>query len=423
MTREPEKNSIPRTATSASFKRLEDCIRQLRRLVVIMIIIIAILPTVLYFYMSMSSIHERAQVYASQFGFLVGTHLERRNPIFANLSSRLWEVMKNDRVLSLQLLGAEGEEIMRIGESKHQVFVMTAEVYSFPPEHPVKSAVIQHNIRPVFLKAARVFGVHFFVASVLTMVVYAIPMRALQQAITDVKSAHAQIIHSDKLSAIGEVYASLTHEINNPLSILLSRVKLVISSARERQFPPDLVRDLEVIERHGTRIAGIIHGLLTFARKTPLEFVKTDLNQVLAEAIALVEKPFAKKGVRIETILSRDLPAFSGSPNHLQQVFLNLLNNARDAMPDGGRIIIRPFKTKTLLGVEIQDNGTGIASDIRDRIFEPFFTTKDAGKGTGLGLSVSYGIIRDHGAEIEVESMPGEGTTFRVTFPRQEVKL
>jgi len=422
MTQESKKNSIPRSATSSSFKRLEDGIRQLRRLLVGMVVLIAILPTALYFYISLSSLHERAEVYASQMGFLIGTHLERSDPMFANLSSRLWEVMKNDRVLFLQLLGTESQEIVRIGEPKHQMFVMTAEVRSFPPEHRVKSVVIQHDVRPLILKAGRVFGVHLVVASMLILIVYVIPIRALRQAVDHVKIAHAQIIHSDKLSAIGEVYASLTHEINNPLSILLSRVKLLISSAQEQQFPPELVRDLEVIERHGTRIANIIRGLLTFARKTPFEFIEIDLNQVINGAIALVEKPFAKEGIRIETALVPESLTFLGSHNHLLQVFLNLLNNARDAMPQEGRIRIRTFRKRTYLGAEIQDNGIGIAPDVLDKIFEPFFTTKEVGKGTGLGLSVSYGIIIDHNGEIEVESTPGEGTIFRMIFPQEEVR-
>jgi len=299
---------------------------------------------------------------------------------------------------------------------------MTAEVRSFPPEHRVKSVVIQHDVRPLILKAGRVFGVHLVVASMLILIVYVIPIRALRQAVDHVKIAHAQIIHSDKLSAIGEVYASLTHEINNPLSILLSRVKLLISSAQEQQFPPELVRDLEVIERHGTRIANIIRGLLTFARKTPFEFIEIDLNQVINGAIALVEKPFAKEGIRIETALVPESLTFLGSHNHLLQVFLNLLNNARDAMPQEGRIRIRTFRKRTYLGAEIQDNGIGIAPDVLDKIFEPFFTTKEVGKGTGLGLSVSYGIIIDHNGEIEVESTPGEGTIFRMIFPQEEVR-
>jgi signal transduction histidine kinase len=387
-----------------------------------MVVIIAIIPTSIYFYMNMNALHERTQIYARQIGFLMGTHLEEQNPIFMSFSSRVWEVMKSDRIYSFRLVGADGKEIIQLGEPKQRVFAMTVEFKNFPPEHPIKTAVIQHDVSPLFLRTGRVFGVHLTVASVLTLLVYTFPMRALRQAVSDVKHAYAQVIQADKLSAIGEVYASLSHEINNPLSILLSRVKLLLRSTQNQQFSQELIHDLEVIERHGTRISDIVRGLLTFARKTPFKFVETNLNQVIAETVTLVEKPFAKEGVRITTALDPELPAFSGSPNHLQQVFLNFLNNARDAMPEGGQITIRTFATKTHVAVEIQDNGMGMAQDIRDKIFEPFFSTKKVGKGTGLGLPISYGIIRDHSGEIEVQSHPGEGTTFQVMFPREEVR-
>ncbi|MBD3305202.1 hypothetical protein GF339_02505 [candidate division KSB3 bacterium] len=416
-----DKRTTHKPTSSASFKRLEDCIRHLWRLSGIMLIIIAILPTSLYFYMSMTALHERARVYASQLGFFLGTRLENPDPFFANFSSRIWEVMKNDKVTSVQLLGSDGEEVFQIGEPQQQIYIMTVRVQDFPPEHFVKTIILQHDVRPLFLKAARVFGVHLIVAFVLTLLVYIIPIRALQQAVAHVKAAHDQIIHTDKLRAIGEVYASLTHEINNPLSILLTRVKLLITSAETQHLSSPVVRDLQVIERHGTRIAGIIRQLLTFARKTPLEFERIDLNEVLKDAVMLVRKPFAKEGVQIVMRLTPDAPLISGSHNHLQQVVLNLLNNARDAMPQGGTLSIRTVAAADEVLAEIQDTGTGIPPEHLEKIFEPFFTTKKVGKGTGLGLSVSYGILRDHGGEIEVESTPGSGTTFQIRFPRQEV--
>ncbi|RMF84669.1 MAG: hypothetical protein D6736_18860, partial [Nitrospinota bacterium] len=269
-------------------------------------------------------------------------------------------------------------------------------------------------------EASRVFGIHLGVATVLAVLICVLPLQAMRRAVDDVKAAQAQVLHSHKLSALGEVFAGLTHEINSPLSIMLSRVKLLLYSAREQGLPAEVIQDLEVIERHGTRIAEILQGLLTFARKTPLEFVLTDLNRVIKDAVTLVEKPFMKEGVRITTDLDPDLPAIWGSPSHLQQVFLNLLNNARDAMPQGGEITIRTFPTPDHVVAEVQDTGTGIASEIRERIFDPFFTTKEAGKGTGLGLSVSYGILLNHGGRIAVESTPGAGTTFRLALPLGE---
>jgi signal transduction histidine kinase len=149
--------------------------------------------------------------------------------------------------------------------------------------------------------------------------------------------------------------------------------------------------------------------------------VPTDLNLVIGETIALVERWFAREGVRIETALAPRLSTCLGSPNHLQQVFLNLLNNARDAMPQGGQTTVHTFHDATHVVAEVQDTGTGIAPELCEQVFEPFFTTKTAGEGTGLGLAVSREVVTDHGGEIEVESKPGEGTTFRLAFPRKVV--
>ncbi len=407
------------SATLSSFNRLEDCIRRVRRMLMFMLCLIAILPTTAFFCLGILESQEQTQVDARQMAFVVSTHLEKQGASLTTLSPRLLAMMKNANITFLQLLAANASEILRLGEPQRQFLTFTAEAHVFPPIHSIQSVVIQHNMGFLYLKAARVFGIHLLVASILTVIVYAIPMRALRQAVTDVKAAHMQILHSDKLSAIGGVYASLTHEINNPLSILLSRVKLLIGSAHEQHFPTELLRDLEVIEHHGNRIADIIRGLLTFSRKTPFEFAKTDLNRVIDECMSLVEKPFAKQGITIKTDLTAAPLVFSGSYNHLQQVFLNLLNNSRDAMPNGGEIAIRTLTTKTRVIAEIQDSGSGIPVDVQEKIFEPFFTTKDVGKGTGLGLPISYGIIRDHNGEIEVESTPGKGTMFRVTLPQQ----
>jgi signal transduction histidine kinase len=414
-------NGIPGTLDS-SFSRIEGYVRRLRRLVLLLVGILVVLPTSIFTSIEIRHFQERTQMHARQIASLITEHLEKEGPNLATLSPRLWDEMESSKILYLQVLGGGGKEILRLGEPKSQVITLAAEASLSPQGRPFRSVAIQRDAGPLFLEAARVFGIHIFVATVLALTVYAIPMKALRRTLADLKATQAQIIHADKLSAIGEMYAGLTHEINNPLSIILSRTKLHLRSAQERQCSPELVHDLEVIERHGTRIAEILRGLLTFARKTPLQFVQTDLNRVLNEVIALVEKPFSKEGIRIVASLDPELPTLSGSPNHLQQVFLNLLNNARDAMPHGGQIAIHTFKSDTHLVTEVQDTGTGIAPSIRDVIFEPFFTTKEVGKGTGLGLAVSYGIVKAHRGEITVESAPGEGATFRVKFPLGEVR-
>jgi signal transduction histidine kinase len=213
------------------------------------------------------------------------------------------------------------------------------------------------------------------------------------------------------------MYAGLAHEINNPLGILLSRVRLMLGAASQRNFNGDLIRDLEMIDRHGSRIAEIVRSLLAFSRKTAFELGDTDVNGVVQETLALVEKPFGKHGVKVLSTLDPRLPSVLGSRDHLQQVFLNLLTNARDAMPSGGTVTVRTYRDNGNVVAEVEDTGVGMPEDVADRVFEPFFTTKQREHGTGLGLSVSQSILSAHGGHVEVESEPGQGALFRVTLP------
>jgi len=182
-------------------------------------------------------------------------------------------------------------------------------------------------------------------------------------------------------------------------------------------LPADLTRDLEIITRNGFRIAELIRSLLLFSKKNTLIFAATALNHVIAEVVELVDKPYAKQQVQIETRFDPKLPYCQGSAGHLHQVFLGLLNNARDAMPQGGTIKLRTYVNSHYLIAEVEDTGTGMTPDVKARMFEPFFTTKGVGKGTGLALSVAYGIIKTHGGDITVESTPGKGSLFRVMLP------
>jgi signal transduction histidine kinase len=141
------------------------------------------------------------------------------------------------------------------------------------------------------------------------------------------------------------------------------------------------------------------------------------VNGVIGETVALVEPLFARQGIGVQLFLDRSLPRVRASAQHLQQVFLNLVNNAHDAMPDGGTLTLRTYRDGSSLVAEVRDTGRGIPPEIQPRVFEPFFTTKDVGKGTGLGLAVSYGIVRAHGGDLTVESRQGDGAVFRVILP------
>ncbi|MBI3030642.1 MAG: PAS domain-containing protein [Candidatus Rokubacteria bacterium] len=223
---------------------------------------------------------------------------------------------------------------------------------------------------------------------------------------------------AEKLAALGTLSAGLAHELNNPVGIISSRIDLMLQEADELGLPPQVRQDLEVLHRHSQRVARIARGLLSFARQSPGDRGLLDLNGVVEDTLLLLEKQVSKEGITVRRSLAPDLPPMQGDPNALQQVVLNLLTNARDAMRDGGEIRIETGTVASRPGwlrLVVADNGPGIPLDRLPKIFDPFYTTK--AQGTGLGLSVSYGIIREHQGTIDVQSRPGKGTTFTLTFP------
>jgi len=229
-----------------------------------------------------------------------------------------------------------------------------------------------------------------------------------------------ELIHAEKLATIGEMLAGLAHEINNPLSIIMGKVRLILKDLQGLNPGTELVQDLLVIDRNISRMGGIVRSLLTFARKSNSEPAPLNLNTVISESLTLVEKPFAKMNIFFEQALEPSLPQTWGDSNQLQQVFLNLWSNARDAMRQGGKISVRTFSVNhegLWVCAEVRDSGQGIPREIIGRIFDPFFTTKGTREGAGLGLAVSYGIVKTHGGSIQVESQPGQGATFTLKFP------
>jgi two-component system NtrC family sensor kinase len=176
---------------------------------------------------------------------------------------------------------------------------------------------------------------------------------------------------------------------------------------------------LQKIRRQTDRATGIVNNLLNFSRTGSVtDFAEVDLNRVLEDTLQLLEPQFRQSRVEIMRECADDLPRVQGNAGKLQQVFTNLLLNARDAIPDGGRITLRTSTDeRDLVNVEVLDTGIGIAPENVARIYDPFFTTKGVGRGTGLGLAVSYGIVQEHSGHIAVESAPGRGTTFRITLP------
>ncbi len=228
--------------------------------------------------------------------------------------------------------------------------------------------------------------------------------------------ANQQLLRAAKLASVGELASGMAHEINNPIGIILGRTDYVLTTQQE--LPAEVKDDLKVVRNQAERVATTVRGLLTFARPSPLRIQRVDLGRIVDEAIAL-ETPRCKTAkVEIQRSATGKIPNIEADPDRLQQVLVNLMNNAIDAMPKGGRLSVSIANgTGKDVMVNVSDTGVGISEEDQARIFDPFFTTKPAGKGTGLGLAVSYGIVRDHGGEIRVNSLPGKGTTFTVVLP------
>jgi len=206
----------------------------------------------------------------------------------------------------------------------------------------------------------------------------------------------------------------VAHEVNTPLAVISTYAQMLA-----KQIPAEDQKStlLEKIARQTFRASEIVNSLLNFSRTAPAEFAEVDLNRVVRETLSLVEHQLKKGGIEIQQAMEDDLGVVNGSPGKLQQVFLNLILNARDAMPGGGALSIRTWSRNGSAMVEISDTGEGIPPEHLARIYDPFFTTKGARKGTGLGLSVTYGIVREHGGSIEASNLPGAGACFRLEFP------
>jgi PAS domain S-box-containing protein len=222
---------------------------------------------------------------------------------------------------------------------------------------------------------------------------------------------------ADKLAALGTLSAGIAHEINNPIGIITSRVEVMLLEGEGGALPAELRKDLEVILRQARRVAAITQGLLSFARQSSGVRAPVNLNRVVEEIFHLVQKDLTRGHIEVTLSLDETLPDSVADANAIGQVLLNLLTNARSAMPDGGQITIATsYQPATRsLRLTVTDTGSGIPPEILPKIFDPFFTTRS--DGTGLGLSISHGIVHDHHGTLAVRSEVGKGTTFTLTFP------
>jgi PAS domain S-box-containing protein len=236
-----------------------------------------------------------------------------------------------------------------------------------------------------------------------------------QRRIEAERAALAQAARrAEKLAALGTLSAGLAHELNNPIGIMSSRIELLLAEAAA--LDESVRDDLRVLHRQTQRVARITQGLLSFARQSGHARAPVDLNHIVRETQMLVQSQVAKSGVRFVVDLAPALPAVLGDADTLQQVVLNLVTNARDALQGPGEIrITTRMADAGKIELVVADTGPGIAPEDLARVFDPFFTTKET--GTGLGLSITHGIVSEHRGTIDVESAPGQGTRFILTFP------
>ncbi|MGH7658248.1 MAG: two-component system sensor histidine kinase NtrB, partial [Gemmatimonadales bacterium] len=237
--------------------------------------------------------------------------------------------------------------------------------------------------------------------------------------VTHWRAVQQQIVQSEKLAAVGQLTAGIMHEINNPLATIGACV--VAMEGRLPEIPPgarEILSDyLQIVEKEVERCTSILDGLLDFSRPQSRNKAPVDLNSLVEDALFLVQHHRGFRRLQVIRELDAGLPEVEGNGGQLLQVLLAIVLNAVDAMPDGGTLSVRTrgFGTRTV--TEIRDTGQGIARADLSKIFEPFFTTKDPGKGTGLGLAICYGVVREHGGRIDVESDPGSGSLFRISLP------
>jgi protein-histidine pros-kinase len=271
--------------------------------------------------------------------------------------------------------------------------------------------------RGLDLVARRADGTEFPVEISLSYVRTDEGLRALAFVtdITQRQAAERARRQTERLMALGQLAAGLAHEVNNPIGVIITRIELMLMDAGANKLPAEAVADLRVLHRHAQRVAGITRSLLSFARQAPRERAPVNLNDVVKAVLALVGRQLERQGVRVHDRLAASLPPVLGEANPLQQVVLNLLTNAAEAMPSGGDVTITTALDEGKVRLVVADTGPGIGPKQLPHIFEPFFTTKVT--GTGLGLSVTYGILKDHDATVDVDSAPGRGARFVVSFP------
>ena len=248
--------------------------------------------------------------------------------------------------------------------------------------------------------------------------------KIIKEAYQDLKEAQEQVVWTEKLASLGKLAATIAHEINNPLAGVLNYIRLMIKILSRNHVSQekleDIARYLKLVESEIARCGEIVKDLLAFSRRTKITIESNRIEDIIDKTLNLISHDLDMKEIQLQKSIEPNLPKVQCDFKQIQQVFLNLVYNASEAMANGGTLTVtanRASGSKEFLEVVISDTGSGIAKEDMENIFDPFFTTKEEEKGVGLGLSVVYGIIAKHNGTIEVESELGKGSTFKVRLP------
>jgi two-component system NtrC family sensor kinase len=246
----------------------------------------------------------------------------------------------------------------------------------------------------------------------------------IKRAYEDLKDAQEQIVQTEKLASLGKLAATIAHEINNPLAVVLTYIRLMIKLMNRNNFTPerleDISRYLGTMDSEISKCGEVVKNLLAFSRQSKVTMKSHSIVDIIDKTLSLIAHDLEIKGIQLEKTIDANLPNVQCDFQQIQQAFLNLIYNASDAMADGGTLTVtakRKPGAERFLDIMVSDTGSGITEQDKEKIFDPFFTTKEEGKGVGLGLSVVYGIITRHNGTIEVQSTPEKGSTFKVSLP------
>lgn len=299
-------------------------------------------------------------------------------------------------------------------------------VYFTHPEYIIVIAKPENQVLTAWYSLRKDFFLIFLISFVIIVAfvfqLTSILIRHIKESDEKRELAFREMQHSQKLSSIGRLAAGVAHEINNPLSIISEKAGLMKDLLESRESFPEKEKFLGLVDsiiKSVDRCRNITHRLLGFAKRMDVQMEPLDLNEVIKETLSFLEKEAVYKNITIRLNLAENLPRIMSDRGQLQQVFLNILNNAFDAVENGGEVCVATWEPDIdTVAVTIRDNGKGMSEEVLKRIFEPFFTTKK-GYGTGLGLSITYGIVKKLGGDIKVKSKEGEGTTFIVFLPKK----